>query len=488
MLKQKEDVSDLGITVKKSENLSEWYQQVVLKSGLADYSPVGGCMVYLPWSYAIWEKIREYFDKEIKALGHQNAYFPLFIPESLLRKEGEHFAGFTPEVAWVEQKESEKSEERLAIRPTSETIMYYMYSKWIKSYRDLPLLLNQWNNVVRWETKSTRLFLRTREFLWQEGHTAHVSKDEADKEVFTILGLYEKMLRELLAIPSLSGLKSEGEKFAGALYTATIETLMPDGKALQAGTSHNLGQNFAKVFDIQFLTKDQSKDYVWQTSWGVSTRLIGALVMMHGDDRGLILPPHVAPIQVAIVPIYYDIENEEKVLLKSQKLLENLEKAGFRVKVDDRKDKTPGWKFNEWELKGVPLRVEVGPKDVEKSQAIFVRRDTHEKFAVSDKELLDKAQETLRMIQQNLFKKAEDFLINNQFDAANYAEFKDLLQKKGGFIRAAWCGELECEKSVQEETGATVRLIPYGGGAPERARCFHCDKAAKKLAYFARSY
>lgn len=295
----------LGITVKKEEDLSEWYQQVVLKSGLADYSPVSGCMVYLPWGYSIWEEIRNFLDSKLKALGHKNAYFPLFIPESLLKKESEHFKGFTPEVAWVESGGKEKLEERLAIRPTSETIMYVMYSKWIKSYRDLPLLLNQWNNVVRWETKATKLFLRTREFLWQEGHTAHATKEEADREVLTILNVYQDLLVNLLAIPVLVGLKSEGEKFAGALYTATLEAIMPDGKALQAGTSHNLGQNFSRAFDIQFITKEQKKEYVWQTSWGVSTRLIGALVMIRGDNKGLVLPPRVAPIQIIIIPIYY---------------------------------------------------------------------------------------------------------------------------------------------------------------------------------------
>ncbi|PSN91032.1 proline--tRNA ligase [Candidatus Marsarchaeota G2 archaeon OSP_D] len=484
--KQGESAS-LGLTVKKSENLSEWYQQVVLKAGFADYSPVGGCMVYMPWGYAIWEHIRGYLDSELRKLGHQNAYFPLLIPESLLKLESDHFAGFMPEVAWVEHGGDEKLQERLAIRPTSETIMYYMYAKWIKSHRDLPLLLNQWNNVVRWDTKSTRLFLRTREFLWQEGHTAHATKEEAEKEVFTILGIYERLLRDALALPSIVGLKSEGEKFPGALFTATLEVLMPDGKAVQAGTSHHLGQNFAKVFDIRFLTEQQTKEYVWQTSWGVSTRLIGSLLMVHGDDKGAIIPPRVAPVQVVIVPIYYSEQDAATVTVKAKSVAQRLEAAGLRVKVDDRADKTPGWKFNEWELKGVPLRVEIGPRDVVKDQAVLARRDTREKIQVKLEELETRVQALLDDIHATLLKRAEDHLVRNQWDIEDYEQFKRVLEEKGGFLRASWCGYLDCETTIKNETGATVRVIPLNQ-KPKHEKCFRCERKATKLAYFARSY
>ncbi|MEM0271006.1 MAG: proline--tRNA ligase [Thermoprotei archaeon] len=477
----------LGLTVKKSENLSEWYQQVVLKGGFADYSPVGGCMVYMPWGYAIWEHIKEYLDSELKKLDHQNAYFPLFIPESLLKLESDHFAGFMPEVAWVEQGGDEKLQERLAIRPTSETIMYYMYAKWIKSHRDLPLLINQWNNVVRWDTKSTRLFLRTREFLWQEGHTAHATREEAEKEVFTILGVYEKLFREVLALPPIVGIKSEGEKFPGAVFTATLEVLMPDGKAVQAGTSHHLGQNFAKVFDIRYITEQQTKEYVWQTSWGVSTRLIGSLLMVHGDDKGAILPPRIAPVQVVIVPIYYNEQDLQSVIGYAKNIAQRLGAIGVRVKVDDRSDKTPGWKFNEWELKGVPLRVEVGPRDVANGQAVLARRDTREKIQVKLDELEARVRSLLNQIHENLLRRAEEFLTQNQWDVENYEQFKRVLEEKGGFLRASWCGEIECETAVKNETGATVRVIPLNQ-KPKTDKCFRCDRKATKLAYFARAY
>ncbi|PSO05212.1 proline--tRNA ligase [Candidatus Marsarchaeota G2 archaeon ECH_B_SAG-G16] len=478
----------LGITVKKEEDLSEWYQQVVLKSGLADYSPVSGCMVYLPWGYSIWEEIRNFLDSKLKALGHKNAYFPLFIPESLLKKESEHFKGFTPEVAWVESGGKEKLEERLAIRPTSETIMYVMYSKWIKSYRDLPLLLNQWNNVVRWETKATKLFLRTREFLWQEGHTAHATKEEADREVLTILNVYQDLLVNLLAIPVLVGLKSEGEKFAGALYTATLEAIMPDGKALQAGTSHNLGQNFSRAFDIQFITKEQKKEYVWQTSWGVSTRLIGALVMIHGDNKGLVLPPRVAPIQIIIIPIYYSKSQAEVIIQKSKEIKNMLLSSGLRVEIDDRDDKTPGWKFNEWELKGVPVRLEIGPKDLEKSSVVVFRRDTLQKSVVQISDLLPVLNNLLNDIHQKMLERARKKLEESISQAEDYNEFKEKLEKRGGFIKVSWCGRLECESQIKNETGASVRLIPFENNEPFKEYCFHCGEKAQKLAYFAKSY
>ncbi|MCL5788270.1 MAG: proline--tRNA ligase [Candidatus Marsarchaeota archaeon] len=478
----------MGLTVKKSEDLSGWYQQVVLKSELADYSPVAGCMVFRPWSYSIWENLREAFDSKIKDLGHANAYFPLLIPESLLKREGEHFEGFIPEVAWVTKGGDTELDEKLAIRPTSETIMYYMYSKWIKSYRDLPLLINQWNNVVRWDTSSTRLFLRTREFLWQEGHTAHATEGECDVEVRTILDVYAWVARELLALPVIKGKKSEGEKFPGAVYTATIEAMMPDGKAVQAGTSHNLGQNFSKVFDISFLDKDQTKKYAWQTSWGISTRLIGALVMIHGDDRGLIIPPRVAPVQVVIVPIYYKESDRAAVTAEADRVSAEMKKTGLRVKLDDRDDRTPGWKFNEWELKGVPLRVELGPRDLARKQAVLVRRDTGEKLPTPIIGLAQSAESLLEAIHGNLLARAENTLRGLTTEVASYDEFKSVLDSKGGFVVSNWCTHLECERSVKQETGATVRVIPFDSRAEDGSRCFKCGAKATVKAYFARSY
>lgn len=357
-------MSDTGITVRKNEDFSEWYTQVVLKSGLADYAPVKGCMIFREHSYAIWEKIQEIFNKKIKETGHRNVYFPLFIPESFLKKEAEHFQGFVPQVAWVTMGGNSPLEEKLAIRPTSETIMYATYAKWIRSWRDLPIKLNQWCSVVRWETKATKLFLRTREFLWQEGHTAHATKEEADREVMEILNAYKDVIETYLAIPVLVGKKTEMEKFAGALYTTALEAMMPDGKALQMGTSHQLGQHFSKVFDIKFLDKDEKEQYVWQTSWGFTTRVIGAVVMVHGDDKGLVLPPKVAPVQVVIVPIPYKGAETGAIMTKAKEILEKLQKKDIAVVLDDRQEYTPGWKFNQWELKGVPIRIEIGPRDL----------------------------------------------------------------------------------------------------------------------------
>ncbi|MEM3670299.1 MAG: proline--tRNA ligase [Thermoprotei archaeon] len=478
---------EMGITVKKAENLSEWYQQVVLKSGLGDYSPVAGCMVFMPWGYAIWERIREHLDSKIEPLGHENSYFPLLIPESLLKLEAKHFQGFIPEVAWVTKGGSEDLDEKLAIRPTSETIMYHMFSKWIKSYRDLPLLLNQWCNVVRWDTGSTRLFLRTREFLWQEGHTAHATQEECDKEVRTILDIYERLAVELLALPVIKGRKSEGEKFPGAVYTGTIEAMMPDGKALQSGTSHNLGQNFSKPFEIEFLDRDQTKKHVWQTSWGISTRLIGALIMVHGDDKGLILPPHVAPIQVVGVPIYYSEKDRAQVTEKLQGYCDSLKALGLRVRMDNREDRTPGWKFNEWELKGVPLRIELGPKDIAASKLVLARRDTGAKLSVESSLLVEQVRKLLEEIQANLLTRARAMLDKLITDIHTYSEFKGKLESKGGFLVGDWCGSIDCEKSIKNETGATVRVIPFDV-QPIGEKCFKCGMKATVRAYFARSY
>jgi len=476
-----------GITVKKEENFSEWYTQVVLKSGLADYGPVQGTIAFKEYSFEIWEKIQEIFNSMIKRTGHKNVYFPLLIPESFLKKEADHFKGFTPEVYWVTHVGDSKLGERLAIRPTSETIIYYFYSKWVRSWRDLPLLLNQWCNVARAEIKSTKPFIRTSEFLWQEGHTVHATEKEADEEVMRILKFYQDLMENYLAIPVIVGKKSEREKFAGAFYTTTLEAIMPDGKALQLGTSHNLAQNFSKPFGIKFIGKDKKVHYGWQTCWGISTRLLGAIIMVHGDDKGLILPPKVAPYQVVIIPIYYKESEKKKIIKKAREISENLERNGIRTIVDEREEYTPGWKFNEWELKGVSIRVEIGPKDLLKGKVVLVRRDTSEKVEVKEDELINKVNQLLEDIQKNLFKKAKKFLEDHITTVKSYGEFKKTLEEKGGFIRACWCSSQECEDKIKEETGATIRVIPF-----EREKvfssCVYCGKKANKVVYFAKAY
>jgi prolyl-tRNA synthetase len=480
-------MSEMGITVKKSKNFSEWYTQVVLKSGLADYAPIKGCMIFREHSFAMWEKIQEIFNKRIKEKGHRNVYFPTFIPEGFLKKEAEHFEGFVPECAWVTVGGSSRLEERLAIRPTSETIIYAMYAKWIRSWRDLPLKLNQWCSIVRWETSATKLFLRTREFLWQEGHTAHATKEEADKEVMEILGIYKDLTENFLAIPVLVGKKTETEKFAGALYTTTLEALMPDGKVLQMGTSHNLGQNFSKVFDIKFIGEDEKEHYAWQTSWGISTRVIGAVAMVHGDDKGLVLPPKIAPVQAVIIPIPYKDVNKEPIMRKARKAFEDLQKNGVSVVLDDRSEYTPGWKFNEWELKGVPIRIEIGPRDVKKNQVTVARRDTFEKMAVKDEKMVNVVTELLQEIQRTLFNRAKEFLEDHITTVKTYSEFKEALKNKGGFIRACWCSSPTCEEKIKEETGATIRILPF---EKEKtfSNCVYCGKEGKQVVYFGRAY
>jgi len=444
-------------------------------------------MIFREHSYAIWEKIQEVFNKKIKATGHRNVYFPMFIPESFLKKEAEHFQGFVPEVAWVTIGGDRPLDEKLAIRPTSETIMYATYAKWIRSWRDLPIKLNQWNSVVRWETEATRLFLRTREFLWQEGHTAHATKEEADQEVMEILNAYKDVIESYLAIPVLTGMKTENEKFAGALYTTTLEALMPDGKALQMGTSHQLGQNFSKVFDIKFLDQNEKERFVWQTSWGFSTRMIGALVMVHGDDKGLVLPPKITPIQVVIVPIPYKNINQDLVLAKARDVYKKLQKRGISVIFDDRTEYTPGWKFNEWELKGVPIRIEIGPRDVKQKQITLVRRDTYEKIAIKEEETAGAVVELLKEIQKNLFNRAKKLLEENITSVETYDDFQNTLKMKGGFIRACWCSSPTCEEKIKEETGATIRLIPFEKEEPF-SNCIYCHKEAKEVVYFGRAY
>jgi len=480
-------MSEMGITVKKSENFSEWYTQTVLKSGLADYAPIKGCMILREHSYAIWEKIQEIFNKQIKEKGHKNVYFPMFIPESFLKKEAEHFEGFVPEVAWITVGGNSKLEERLAVRPTSETIMYATYAKWIRSWRDLPLKLNQWCNIVRWETRATKLFLRTREFLWQEGHTAHATKEEAETEVMEILNIYKDLVENYLAIPVLVGKKTENEKFAGALYTTAVEALMPDGKVLQMGTSHNLGQNFAKVFSIKFIGEDEKEHYVWQTSWGVSTRMIGALVMVHGDDKGLVLPPKITPVQTVIIPIFYKNIAQKLILEKAREILNKLVENGVAAVLDDRPAYTPGWKFNEWELKGVPIRIEIGPRDIKQKQLTLARRDTFERLAVKEEEIGDVVNKLLEEIQNNLFNRAKKFLEDNITTVKTYDEFKEALKKKGGFIRACWCSSSTCEEKIKEATGATIRIVPFEKETPF-STCICCGKEAKDVVYFGRAY
>ena len=478
---EKEFVKDIP---SKSEDFSAWYTAVIRKAGLADYTSLKGCMVIKPYGFALWENVKNALDKRIKETGHQNAYFPLFIPESLLKKEAEHVEGFAPEVAWVTHGGKEELEERLAVRPTSEAIICSIYSKWVRSYRDLPILINQWANVVRWE-KVTRLFLRTTEFLWQEGHTVHRTKEEAQEETLRMLNVYKDLLETELAIPVISGQKTEREKFAGALKTYSIEALMGDGKALQAGTSHNLGQHFAKVFDIKFLDEDQKEKYAWQTSWGVSTRLIGAIIMVHGDDYGLILPPKIAPIQSVIVPIFKK-NTKEFVLSKAREIKDVLK--GIRVELDDREEYTPGWKFNEWELKGVPLRIEIGPRDIEKGNVVLVRRDTRKKVVSPIAEVKNRVGELLDIIQNDLFLKARRFVEDNTHYVEDYGKFKKTIEEKKGFIIAPWCGSSECEEKIKEETKATIRNIPLAKVKEGRGKCIYCGKETDLYVYFARAY
>ena len=483
--KEKEPKQE-GITVKKSDDFAEWYTQVVLKGELADYGPVQGTIAIKPHGMAIWENIQKIFDEKIKRSGHMNASFPLLIPESFLKKEAEHFQGFTPEVFWVTHNGDNKLGERLAVRPTSETIIYNFYSKWIRSWRDLPLLLNQWCNVLRAEIKSTKPFIRGSEFLWQEGHTAHATKEAADAEMMMILEDYRDVAESYLAIPVLVGYKSESEKFPGALMTTTFEAMMPDGKALQMGTTHNLGQNFSKPFDIKFLDKDGKQQYVWTTSWGISTRLIGAAVMVHGDDKGLVLPPKISPYQVVIVPIYYKEEEKKAVMIKAADMIEIFTKNGIRTTADYREGYSPGWKFNYWELKGIPLRIEIGPRDMKAKQVVFVRRDNGKKSIVKEKDLVKSAKETLEEIQQSLYKNAKKLLDENIRTVRNYVEFKKVIEEKGGFIKAGWCGEKHCEEQIKIETSATIRVIPFKKEKSDK--CIYCDKIAKETVYFAKAY
>jgi len=468
---------------KKSKDFSRWYADVVLKAELADYAPVRGCMVIRPYGFALWENIQKNLDEMIKKARIENAYFPLFIPHSFLKKEAEHVKGFSPQLAVVTHGGGKKLAEPLVVRPTSETVMYEMFSKWIKSWRDLPLLLNQWCNIVRWEMR-TYLFLRTLEFLWQEGHTAHATQAEAEEEALRALKMYQKFVEDFLAIPVLVGKKSESEKFPGAKTTYTIEALMTDKKALQAGTSHELGQNFAKPFEIKFQDKKGKLQYVWQTSWGMTTRIIGALVMVHGDDNGLILPPKVAPIQVVIIPI----PSTPPCVKYARKVAEMLQKDGIRVKVDDRKECTPGYKFNQWELKGVPLRIEIGEKEVKDDYLTVCRRDKlNEKLKIKNEKLKIKIKKLLEEVQRNLFKRAQKFLETNTYDVSTWEEFKKIMSEKKGFIKAFWCEDPHCEEKIKEETKATARLLPLEAEKLS-GRCIYCGQPASYQWYFAQAY
>ncbi len=476
---------EVGITVSKSENFSEWYTQVVIKAELADYAPVKGLIVLRPDGYSIWESIKESLDKKLKETGHRNGFLPVLIPESLLAKEKEHFEGLNPEVFWVTHSGNSEIGDRLALRPTSETLAYSLFSKWIRSWRDLPLKINFWNSALRAEIKGTKPFLRTSEFLWQEGHTVHATKDEAEKEVTDILELYKKTIEEELAVPVVTGKKSEKDKFVGAVYTDTLESLMPDGKALQMGTSHFLGQNFSKPFDVKYLDENNVETFAWQTSWGVSWRLIGGMIMTHGDDKGLVLPPKVAPIQVVIIPIYYSKEDKENVLQKACKIKDSLSNNDIRVHLDDREQLTPGFKFNDWEMRGIPIRIEIGPKDIAKNQIVLARRHNQTKISLDIDGLTEKTLSELKNIQKEMFDAAKKILDERVVRVSEYQQFKKELEN-GKMIDCSWCGNQTCEDKIKEETGADLRVIPSDNTKAET--CIYCKNSGTTNVLFARGY
>ncbi|MFC2123296.1 proline--tRNA ligase [Bacteroidota bacterium] len=485
---------------KRSEDYAQWYNELVKKADLAENSPVRGCMVIKPYGFSIWEKMQATLDGMFKDTGHENAYFPLFIPKSFFSKEASHVEGFAKECAVVTHyrlKNSEtgkgvvvdpeaKLEEELIVRPTSETVIWNTYKNWIQSYRDLPLLLNQWANVVRWEMR-TRLFLRTTEFLWQEGHTAHATKEEALEETMTMIDVYADFAEKHMAVPVHKGVKTESERFAGAVDTYCIEALMQDGKALQCGTSHFLGQNFARAFDVKFATKDGGLDFVWGTSWGVSTRLMGALVMAHSDDDGLILPPKLAPIQIVIVPIYKKEEEFKAISEKANEIKQALKAKGFTVKYDDRDTFKPGWKFAEYELKGVPVRIAIGPRDLENGTVEVARRDTKEKNIIAVEQAIKGMDDLMNSIHEGIFKKALDYREKNTFTVDSYDEFKEIMNNKGGFVYAYWDGTLETEEMIKSETKATIRLIPMNGNS-EPGKCIYSGKPSSQRVLFAKAY
>ena len=466
-----------------SEDFAQWYTDIVIKAELTDYSSVKGCMVIKPAGYAIWELIQKQLDERFKETGVENVYMPMFIPESLLEKEKDHVEGFAPEVAWVTQGGLEPLQEKLCVRPTSETLFCDLYRNIVHSYRDLPKVYNQWCSVVRWE-KTTRPFLRSREFLWQEGHTAHATAEEAEARTIQMLDVYANFCEEVLAIPVVRGQKTDKEKFAGAMATYTIEALMHDGKALQSGTSHNFGDGFAHAFDIQYTDKDNKLSYVHQTSWGMTTRLIGAVIMVHGDDRGLKLPPKIAPTQVVIIPI---MPNKEGVMETAGKLADSLKAKGIRVKIDDS-DKRPGFKYSEQEMRGFPVRLEVGPKDIERGVCVAVRRDTLEKSEIALSEVADKTAELLDTIQKDMLETARAHRDAHTYEVTTYDEFVDTINNKPGFIKAMWCGDQACEDKIKEDTAATSRCIPFGDHKAISDKCVCCGRPAKKLVYWGRAY
>ncbi len=480
---------ELKIT-SRSEDYARWYTDVVQRTDLADYSPVKGCMVIKPYGYALWEAVRDGLDWRFKATGHQNAYFPLFIPMSFLQKEAEHVEGFAPELAVVTHGGGKELEEPLVVRPTSETIIGHMYAQWIRSYRDLPVLINQWANVVRWEMR-TRLFLRTTEFLWQEGHTAHATYEEAEAETRQMLDVYADFAINDAAIPVIRGIKSEREKFAGADKSYTIEAMMGDKKALQSGTSHNLGQNFAKAFDIQYLDRNNTLQYCWTTSWGLSTRMVGAVIMVHGDDQGLVLPPKLAPYQVVIVPIWRKDTEQVLVLEAAQGLERELRAAGVRVKLDLRDHYSPGFKFNDWEMRGVPLRIELGPRDVQNAQIVLARRDVpgrEGKTAIARDGAIERVKQVLTSIQDNLLARATAFRDANTYDVRTYQEMIDVLDGPGGFCRVFWDGTAADEDRIKEETKATIRCFPLADQEGAHGACFYTGRPATRVAIFGRAY
>jgi len=484
MAKEDKQAGNREITP-QNEDFSRWYLDAIRKADLMDYSPVRGCIVFKPDGYELWELIQKHFDVRFKETGHRNAYFPLFIPESFFQKEKEHVEGFNPELPWVTEAGGEMLEERLAIRPTSETMIGHMYAKWIQSYRDLPVLMNQWANVVRWE-KRTMPFLRTSEFLWQEGHTAHEDEADARKETMQMLNIYKEVVENVLAIPVIDGQKTESEKFAGAVDTYSIEAMMRDGRAVQAGTSHYMGTNFAVAFDIKYLDRDNQLQYVHTTSWGVSTRLIGALIMVHGDDKGLIMPPKVAPTQAMLIPIGPPAKREP-VLEKAAEVLAQLRGAGVRVRMDDRADVSPGWKFNEYEMRGIPVRIELGPRDLENGQAVLVSRVSGEKRTVSLNNIVQEVQQMLDDVHQEMYNRALAFMNENMRSVDSLDELKADDQKLRGFVLAGWCGSRECEAKVKEETGATSRNIPFEP-QEHKSTCLVCGGDAKHTVAFARAY
>jgi prolyl-tRNA synthetase len=479
-------MSDLKLP-SRSEDFSEWYNELVLRAELADYAPVRGCMIVRPYGWALWENIQQSLDRSFKATGHVNAAFPLLIPRSFIEKEKSHVAGFSPELAVVTHAGGEELEEPLVIRPTSETIIGHSFAKWIQSYRDLPLLINLWNSVVRWEMR-TKLFLRTTEFFWQEGHTAHATLEEAEAETRQMLDIYARFAVDDAAIPVLPGLKSESERFAGADQTYSIEAMMGDGKALQSGTSHNLGQNFAKAFEIRYLDKNGVLQHCWTTSWGLSTRFIGAIIMVHGDDQGLILPPRLAPYQAVIVPIYKSDQERAQVMQAARKIKAELTVSNVRIILDEREGTSPGFKFNDWEMRGVPLRIEIGPKDVQKNTVVLARRDKpgkEGKSFVPQAGIAEAVTQTLDTIQKALYTRALNFREAKTANPKDYQEFQTAVEE--GFAYSFWCGNAQCEKSIKEDTKATLRCIPLDQ-SKENGACIYCGKAAKERAYFAKAY